>query len=65
MQEMQETWVQSLGQEDHLKEAIATHSSILAWRIPQTEKPGGLQSTGDKESDMTEVTELRTHDGMP
>ena len=65
MQEMQETWVQSLSQEDHLKEGMATHSSILAWRIPQTEKPGGLQSTGDKESDMAEVTELRTHDGMP
>ena len=65
MQEMRETWVQSLSQEDHLKEGMATHCSILAWRIPQTEKPGGLQSTGDKESDMAEVTELRTHDGMP
>ena len=65
MQEMQETWVQSLSQEDHLKEGMATHCSILAWRIPQTEKPGGLQSTGDKELDMAEVTDLRTHDGMP
>ena len=46
MQEMQETWVQSLGQEDSLEEGMATHSSILAWRIPWTEKPGGLQSMG-------------------
>ena len=37
-------WVWSLGQEDHLKEGIAIHSSILAWRIPLTEDPGGLQS---------------------
>ena len=41
---MQETWVWSLGQEDHLEEGVATHSSILAWRIPWTEYPGGLQS---------------------
>ena len=41
---IQETWVQSLGQEDLLKEGTATQSSILAWRIPQTEEPGGLQS---------------------
>ena len=41
--EMQETQVQSLGQED-LEKKIATHSSILAWRIPRTEEPGGLQS---------------------
>ena len=39
---MQETWVQSLGQEDPLEKGIATHSSILAWRIPLTEEPGGL-----------------------
>ena len=43
---MQETGVQSLGQEDPLEKGIATHSSILAWRIPWTEEPGGLQSTG-------------------
>ena len=42
---MQETWVRSLGQEDSLKEEMATHSSTLAWRIPWTEEPGGLQST--------------------
>ena len=39
---MQETWVQSLGWEDPLEKEIATHSSILAWRIPWTEEPGGL-----------------------
>ena len=42
---MQETQVPSLGWEDPLKEEMATHSSILAWRIPRTEEPGGLQST--------------------
>ena len=44
MQEMQETRIQSLGQEDPLEEEMATHLSILAWRIPWTEKSGGLQS---------------------
>ena len=43
---MQDTWVRSLGQEDALEEDMATHSSILAWRIPWTEEPGGLQSLG-------------------
>ena len=43
---MQETWVQSLGQEDPLEKGMATHSSILAWEIPWTEEPGGLQSMG-------------------
>ena len=43
---MQETWVQSLGWEDPLKKGMATHSSILAWRIPWTEEPGRLQSMG-------------------
>ena len=42
--EMQETWVQSLGQEDPLEKEIATHSSTLAWKIPCTEKPDRLQS---------------------
>ena len=46
MQELQETQVQSLDWEDTLAESIATHSSILAWRIPWTEEPGGLQSIG-------------------
>ena len=41
---MQETWVQSLGKEDPLEYEMATHSSILAWKIPWTEEPGGLQS---------------------
>jgi len=45
---MQETWVQSLGQEDALEEGMATHSSILVWRIPWTEEPGGLQPVGSK-----------------
>ena len=48
MQEMQETWVRCLGQEDPLEEGMATHSSILPWRIPWTEEPGRLQSTGSK-----------------
>ena len=43
---MQETWVQSLGWEDTLEKEMATHSSILAWRIPWLEEPGGLQSMG-------------------
>ena len=48
---MQETWVQSLGLEDPLEEGMATHCSILTWRIPWTEEPAGLQSMGCKESD--------------
>ena len=43
---MQETWVPSLGQADPLEKGMAPHSSILAWRIPRTEVPGGLQSMG-------------------
>ena len=54
MQEMQETWDRSLGGEDPLEKGMATHSSILAWRIPWTEESGGLQSTGSQESDTTE-----------
>ena len=45
---MQETWVQSLGQEDPLEKGMTTHSSILAWRISWTEEPDGLQSTGSQ-----------------
>ena len=41
-------WVQSLGWEDRLEEGMATHSSVLAWRIPWTEGPGGLQSMGSQ-----------------
>ena len=56
MQEPQETYAQSLSQEDRLEEERATHSSILAWRIPWREEPGGLYNPwGHKESDMTEV----------
>ena len=51
---MQVIWVQSLGWEDPLEELMATHSSILAWRIPWTEEPGGLLSMGHEESDTTE-----------
>ena len=43
---MQETWVRSLGQDVPLEKEMATHSNILAWRIPWTEEPGGLQSVG-------------------
>ena len=45
---MWETWVRSLGLEDPLEKEMATHSSILAWRIPWTEEPGGLQSRGSQ-----------------
>ena len=51
---MQETWVQSLAREDPLEKEMATHSSTVAWKIPWVEEPGGLQSMGRKESDMTE-----------
>ena len=51
---MWETWVRSLGREDPLEKEMATHSSILAWRIPWTEELGGLQSRGRKELDTTE-----------
>ena len=49
----QEAQVQSLGWEDPLEKAMATHSSILTWKIPCTEEPGRLQSKGSQESDMT------------
>ena len=51
---IQETWVRSLGREDPLQEGMATHSSILAWRIPWTEEPGGATVPGVTESEMTE-----------
>ena len=51
---MQETRDQSLGWEDPLEKGMATHFSILAWRTPWIQEPGGLQSMGHKESDMTE-----------
>ena len=56
---MQETRVQSLGRKDPLKTGMATHSSILAWRIPWTEEPCGCHSPwGHQESDMTELLTL-------
>ena len=61
---MQETGVQSLGWEDPLEKEMATHSSILAWRIPWTEEHAGLQSMDRKELDMTEQltnTQAHTH----
>ena len=54
---MQEMWVQSLAREDPLEEEMETHTSILAWRIPWTEEPGGLQSMGSQKSQ----TGLRGH----
>ena len=50
---VQETWVPSLDWEDSLEKEMATHSSILAWKIPWTEEPGGLQSMRSQESDTT------------
>ena len=50
---MRETWAQSLGWEDPLEKEMATHSSILAWRISRTEELNGLQSKGSQESDTT------------
>ena len=53
---MQETWVQSLSQEDPLEKAVATHSSTLAWNISWTEEPGRLQSTGSQRVGHNSVT---------
>ena len=53
---MRETWVQSLGQEDPLEKDMATHSSVLAWRIPGTEELEGCRLWGRTELDTTEVT---------
>ena len=58
-------WVQSLDQEDPLEEDTASHSSILAWRISQTEEPSGLQSMGSHtESDTTDGPVLAFHGGV-
>ena len=51
---MQDTWVQFLGWEDHLEKGLAAHSSILAWKIPWIEEPGGLQSIGSQRVRQTE-----------
>ena len=61
---MQEIWVRSLGQEDPLEEEMATHSSILTWRIPWTEEPGGLQPIGSQRVGhdwMSEQAEMICH----
>ena len=57
---MQETWVWSLGQEGSLEQEVATHSNILAWRIPWTEEPGGLQSTGSQRVGHAWATNTQT-----
>ena len=65
---VQETRVRSLGWEDPLEKEMATHSSTLAWKIPWTKEPGGLQSMGSQESDRTEqlhFTSLQTNCGFP
>ena len=56
MQEIQEMWVWSLGQEDPLEKEIAPHSSVLALRIPRTEEPGGYDSWRHKELDTANAT---------
>ena len=53
VQEVQETWVQTMGQEDNLEKEMATYLTIFAWEIPWTEEPGGLQSKESQELDMT------------
>ena len=58
---MQETWVRSLGREDPLEKEMATHSSILAWRILWTEEPGGLQFTGSQRVRHNWATSLNFH----
>ena len=58
---MSETPVQSLGQEDSLEKGTATHSSILAWEVPRTEEPGGLQSMGSQKVGHDLATEQRQH----
>ena len=57
---MQETQVQSLGKEDPLEEEMATHSSIVAWKIPWTEEPGGLQSVGLQRVKHDQATNTHT-----
>ena len=59
---MQETWVRFLGQKDPLEEVMATHSSILAWRISWTEEPGGLQSMGPQSRTNGETEQSTAHE---
>ena len=67
MQEMQETWVLSLGPEDPLEEEVATYPSFLAWKIPWTEELGRLQSMGSEKPDarVTEHTYYRVYSEHP
>ena len=58
---MQETWARCLGREDPLEKEMATHSSVLAWRIPWTEEPDGLRSMGSQESDTIEGLNQHQH----
>ena len=58
---MQETWVRSLGWEDPLAKEMASHSSILAWKIPQTEEPGRLHSIGLKTVEHDQTTNMHKH----
>ena len=58
---VRETWVQSLGQEDPWEKEMVTHSSILAWRIPWTEEPGRLQSTGSQRVGHDRATSFHFH----
>ena len=60
MQEMQKIWVQILDGENPLGRRVATHSSVLAWEIPWTEEPGGLESTGSQRVDMTKWLSMHT-----
>ena len=62
---MQETWVLSLGWEDPLKEGMATHSSILIWRVPRTEEPGGLQSIASQSQAQLSVHAQRSFPPNP
>ena len=59
MQEMQERRVRSLGREDPLEEDIANHSSVLTWRVPWTEEPGGLQSIGSHSQTQLKLLSMR------
>ena len=65
MQKMEETQVQSLGWEDPLEKEMAIHSSILAWEIPWTEEPGGLQSMGSQRVRHDLVTKMMTTTTTP
>ena len=65
MQEPQEMRVPSLVREDPLEEGMAAHSSIPAWRIPWTEEPGGLQSTGSQRISRTRLKQLSVHAERP